>query len=492
MSKKSHLVIGAGIGAVALGGALYLLWKYSEEEEESGKVLRSKQVTIQVKIPCDQVGLVIGRGGETIKEIQRKTSTRIDFKDAGPQENYRLAIIRGAPSEAQLAEILIYQILNSQPRLETMHMTVPSSSVGRIIGRNGDTIREIQQSSKCKVEVERGHPGSEYGAPKKITLRGTSAQIAHAKTMIEEKVMEDKFLKRKMESSACERSPRIQTVAPLFLTTENSNGENKSDTSEIEDLTRPSIETLEPSSGGGDEIIEVYVSSIADPTTFYVQKVGPRSIALDKLVEEMTAYFELESNRKKLKPSEVKVGDLVAARFSTDNNWYRARIVDISYDDYDEDETEIDIDFVDFGDWQRKRINDIAELESRFLKLNLQAIECSMANIKPANGREWTTEAADDFESLSHAAQWKVVLAKLIKYESKKSENSGLETKPCLELIDASSNQDINIGAELVRLGHAVFTDNSGSLQSPIVETSTPVISPSAQCPEESADQTIQ
>jgi len=35
MSRRSALIIGAGVGAtVALSGAIYLLWKYSEDEEE--------------------------------------------------------------------------------------------------------------------------------------------------------------------------------------------------------------------------------------------------------------------------------------------------------------------------------------------------------------------------------------------------------------------------------------------------------------------------
>ena len=41
----------------------------------------SRPVTIEVRIPADQVGFIIGRGGETIREIQKKTQTRIEFKD---------------------------------------------------------------------------------------------------------------------------------------------------------------------------------------------------------------------------------------------------------------------------------------------------------------------------------------------------------------------------------------------------------------------------
>ena len=45
---------------------------------------------------------------------------------------------------------------------------------------------------------------------------------------------------------------------------------------------------------------------------------------------------------------------------------------------------QVEIDFADFGDCQRKPASDIFRLEKEFLKLNFQAVECSMANIKQA------------------------------------------------------------------------------------------------------------
>lgn len=39
--------------------------------------------TIEMKIPTAAVGVVIGRQGSNIKEIQEKTETKINFKDQG-------------------------------------------------------------------------------------------------------------------------------------------------------------------------------------------------------------------------------------------------------------------------------------------------------------------------------------------------------------------------------------------------------------------------
>ena len=64
------------------------------------------------------------------------------------------------------------------------------------------------------------------------------------------------------------------------------------------------------------------------------------------------------------------------------------------------------------------------------MNINFQAIECCLADVIPssadydidsnvANLEEiWSEEAADDFERLTHASHWKVILAKLKGYKN--------------------------------------------------------------------------
>lgn len=66
----------------------------------------------------------------------------------------RLCVIRGAPGNVSLAESLIEKFMYEQPTVFTITLTVPLSSVGRIIGRGGETIRSIQDQSKARVNVE--------------------------------------------------------------------------------------------------------------------------------------------------------------------------------------------------------------------------------------------------------------------------------------------------------------------------------------------------
>lgn len=58
-----------------------------QEEDDLHDTLQdvktSRMKTIEMKIPNSVVGVVIGRAGSNIKEIQEKTDTRINFKDNG-------------------------------------------------------------------------------------------------------------------------------------------------------------------------------------------------------------------------------------------------------------------------------------------------------------------------------------------------------------------------------------------------------------------------
>ena len=123
---------------------------------------------------------------------------------------------------------------------------------------------------------------------RKVTLRGTGDQIRIAKVFIEEIVHEEESFRSKVQTSVESRPPRCKQA--LFLASESHSDESSSDLS-----TKYTFEELAATSQ--DAIIEIYVSSITNPGQFFVQKVGPRSIALDKLVQDMSAFYDQDHNR---------------------------------------------------------------------------------------------------------------------------------------------------------------------------------------------------
>ena len=63
-------------------------------------------------------------------------------------------------------------------------LVVPASSVGKIIGRGGEMIRELQSRSQAKIQVDhRGVSGLD-ASEKQVTMTGTEQAVVKAKEMV--------------------------------------------------------------------------------------------------------------------------------------------------------------------------------------------------------------------------------------------------------------------------------------------------------------------
>ena len=51
-------------------------------------------------------------------------------------------------------------------------------------------------------------------------------------------------------------------------------------------------------------------------------------------------------------------------------------------DEYDSLESVVELDFVDFGDFEEKKITEVFQIRQDFLRLKFQAIPCSLAHVK--------------------------------------------------------------------------------------------------------------
>ncbi|KAF0299519.1 Tudor and KH domain-containing protein [Amphibalanus amphitrite] len=209
-TKKVVLAVGL---ATFTGVALYLLYKKNDEDDElemyAADTATSRHTLIEMVIPRNAVGFVIGRQGANVKEIQEITNTRINFKDPGGPTDDRVCVIRGKAENAQEAERLIQRAIAEQPKLLTINISVPQRACGRIIGRNGDSIREMCAVSGAKIIVDR-----EFRTPvdgmRLITIKGTEDQLSTAKQLIQTKVEEEEAMQRRIELSAANRAPRTK------------------------------------------------------------------------------------------------------------------------------------------------------------------------------------------------------------------------------------------------------------------------------------------
>jgi predicted RNA-binding protein YlqC (UPF0109 family) len=138
------------------------------------------------------VGRVIGKGGEMIRDLQARSSCRIDVDQNVPPGQPRLITYRGTRRTIDFAKQLVHMLCQENineadlPLGEAKRefLVVPASSVGKIIGRGGEMIRELQSRSQAKIQVDhRGVSGLD-ASEKQVTMTGTEPAVVKAKEMV--------------------------------------------------------------------------------------------------------------------------------------------------------------------------------------------------------------------------------------------------------------------------------------------------------------------
>jgi len=138
------------------------------------------------------VGRVIGKGGEMIRDLQARSACRIDVDQNVPPGQPRLITYRGTRKTIDFAKQLVHMLCQENineadlPLGEAKRefLVVPASSVGKIIGRGGEMIRELQSRSQAKIQVDhRGVSGLD-ASEKQVTMTGTEQSVVKAKEMV--------------------------------------------------------------------------------------------------------------------------------------------------------------------------------------------------------------------------------------------------------------------------------------------------------------------
>jgi far upstream element-binding protein len=176
--------------------------------------------SLQILVPDRTVGLIIGRGGETIRDLQDRSGCHVNIVGENKSVNgFRPVNLIGSMSAQQYARDLIMEIVESDQKgisikeLRSRNredsydkindsILVPGDSVGMIIGKGelenehldehqlindtgGETIKDMQNQTGCKINVS---PASGRDIQREIGLIGSRNAIDAAKRAIMSKV----------------------------------------------------------------------------------------------------------------------------------------------------------------------------------------------------------------------------------------------------------------------------------------------------------------
>eukprot|EP00438_Fugacium_kawagutii_P033890 Skav220979 [mRNA] locus=scaffold1541:29091:40106:+ [translate_table: standard] len=192
------------VQAVPASGAGDCVDKAKKLIEEA--IDKAKEKTGQVnpnactlKVPHELIGMLIGRGGETIKDLKKESGARIDISKEPDEEGSsdRLVNITGPPECVEYAKKMVEEMLGksreglkvkteedenggSTAELRTAGgrvIKVPLESIGVLIGRGGETISKIQKESHARIEINRDDKDSRE---RSVTITGSGDAIEKA------------------------------------------------------------------------------------------------------------------------------------------------------------------------------------------------------------------------------------------------------------------------------------------------------------------------
>uniref|UniRef100_A0A3B3IHM8 Insulin-like growth factor 2 mRNA binding protein 3 n=1 Tax=Oryzias latipes TaxID=8090 RepID=A0A3B3IHM8_ORYLA len=162
MNLQSNLIPGLNLNALGLfpSGTPGMGPSMSNFPPSGGQ---PESETVHLFIPALAVGAIIGKQGQHIKQLSHFAGASIKIAPAeGMDAKQRMVIIVGPPEAQFKAQCRIFGKLKEEnffgPKEEVKleaHIKVPSFAAGRVIGKGGKTVNELQNLTCAEVVVPR-------------------------------------------------------------------------------------------------------------------------------------------------------------------------------------------------------------------------------------------------------------------------------------------------------------------------------------------------
>lgn len=129
---------------------------YNESRSQSSE-------TCTLYIPSESVGAMIGSKGSHIRNVSRiaNASIKIVPPEDGDDDKKRRVTIMGSPEGQWKSQFCIFDKLKQEGYFDgdearlTSEMTIPAAIVGRVIGKGGNNVRELQRLTSSEVVIPR-------------------------------------------------------------------------------------------------------------------------------------------------------------------------------------------------------------------------------------------------------------------------------------------------------------------------------------------------
>ncbi|KAK0135817.1 A-kinase anchor protein 1, mitochondrial [Merluccius polli] len=286
---------------------------------------------------------------------------------------------------------------------------VPKHLVGRLIGKQGRYVSLLKQNSAAKIYISTLPYTQEFQI---CHIEGTQQQVDKALSLIGKKFKD-------LDLTNLYAPP----PSPLSLP------------------SLPMTSWLLLPSGVTVEVIVVNIVSAGH--VFVQQHTHPTYHALRSLDQQMFLCYSQPGAPTLPSPAEVGV---ICAAPSVEGAWWRAQVIT-----FYKETNEVEIRYVDYGGYDRVKIDTLRQIRSDFVTLPFQGAEVLLDNIAPQPEEErFSTEANSALEDLTRGV---ALLAQVSNYDN----NTGL---PLIQLWNMVGDELISINRTLAERGFSTWVDS--------------------------------
>jgi len=195
-SKISAMLAGRGAGGPGgTGGPAGPLSPGEGGPKGRGRG-RGIDFPLRVLVSSDMVGAIIGRGGATIRNITQQSRARVDVhRKLEHSASLEKAItVYGQPENCTAACKRILEVMEEEaknvgkPTEISLKILAHNNLIGRIIGKQGATIKKIMEDTDTKITVSSISDISSFNLERVITIKGTIPDIARAESEVSTKL----------------------------------------------------------------------------------------------------------------------------------------------------------------------------------------------------------------------------------------------------------------------------------------------------------------
>lgn len=191
--KIEHLVSTLPPGVPMAPGVPLDFAPQTSNENASVQESADEILTETEEVGVDFVGRIIGKGGEQIRDLQARADCKVDVDQSGPPGAPKVITYQGTRSKIDFAKNLVRIICSHRSGMGQIELPlgyatkkqlqVPSTVIGKIIGRSGDMIKLLQVKSQCKIQVDHTQ-GNDPTAPRSVTIVGNPDAVIRAEEMV--------------------------------------------------------------------------------------------------------------------------------------------------------------------------------------------------------------------------------------------------------------------------------------------------------------------